>query len=272
MPSWFSGWLEGLSAWPLVLVICAFFIAVTGIGIVAVHPFLRRMIHGDEPSNEVIIHSAGVFGMSYAVLLGLLTIATFDSTRTLVNTVASESSDLSTLYRTADGYPEPLRGQLRGLLQDYTRYVIDKDWPAHRRGLVLQGGDHRLQVLRQTLFTYEPTTKTQELLHNEMLRAMNAQMVAREQRLSAVTAAIPPVLWYVVVAGAFITIAFVWMLHMKQITQFLLGGITAVGIGILIFLIYAMDRPLQGAVSVSPEAFVSAYDSVMKWDDQVSLP
>ena len=126
--------------------------------------------------------------------------------------------------------------------------------------------------MRRTLFTYEPTTKTQELLHNEMLRVLNAQMVAREQRLSAVTAAIPPVLWYVVVAGAFITIAFVWMLHMKQITQFLLGGITAVGIGILIFLIYAMDRPLQGAVSVSPEAFVSAYDSVMKWDDQVSLP
>jgi len=31
----------------------------------------------------------------------------------------------------------------------------------------------------------------------------------------------------------------------------------------LIFLIYAMDRPLQGAVSV----FVSVYDSVMKWDD-----
>ena len=63
---------------------------------------------------------------------------------------------MSTLYRTAGGYPEPLRGELRGLLQDYTRYVIDKDWPAHRRGLVLQGGDHRLQVLRQTLFSYEP--------------------------------------------------------------------------------------------------------------------
>jgi len=160
MSSWFGAWLEGLSAWPLFLFICAFFIAVTWIGIVAVHPFLRRMIHGDEPSNEVIIHSAGVFGMSYAVLLGLLSIATFDSTRSLVNTVASESSDLSTLYRTADGYPEPLRGELKGLLQDYTRYVIDKDWPAHRRGLVLQGGEHRLQVLRQTLFAYEPTTKT----------------------------------------------------------------------------------------------------------------
>jgi hypothetical protein len=272
MPTWFSAWLEELSGWPLVLFICAFFIAVTWIGIVVVHPFLRRMIHGDEPSNEVIIHAASLFGLSYAVLLGLLTIATFDSTKSLVNNAASESSDLSTLYLTADGYPEPLRGELKGLLQDYTRYVIDKDWPAHRRGLVLKGGEHRLQVLRQTLVSYEPTTKTLELLHNEMLRYLNALVVARDRRLSAVTAAIPPVLWYVVVAGALMTIAYVWMLHMKLRTQFLLGGVTALGIGILIFLIYAMDRPLQGAVSVSPEAYVSVYDSVMKWDDQVSVP
>jgi hypothetical protein len=32
-----------------------------------------------------------------------------------------------------------------------------------------------------------------------------------------------------------------------------------------------VDRPLQGAVIVSPEAFVSVYDAVMKWDDQASL-
>jgi hypothetical protein len=35
----------------------------------------------------------------------------------------------------------------------------------------------------------------------------------------------------------------------------------------MIFLIYAMDNPLRGAVSVSPEAFDSVYDLVMKWDD-----
>jgi uncharacterized membrane protein len=70
------------------------------------------------------------------------------------------------------------------------------------------------------------------------------------------------------VAGALITIAFVWMLHMKLRTQFLLGEMTAMGIAILI---YAMDRPLQGAVIVSPETFVSVYDAVMKWEDQASL-
>jgi hypothetical protein len=125
MPNWFATWLNGLSTWPLALFICAGFVGITWLGIVLIHPHLRKMVHGDEPSNEVIIHSASIFGLSYAVLLGLLTIATFDSIKNLTGTIDRETSSLSTLYRTADGYPDPLRSDLKAQLRDYTRYVIE---------------------------------------------------------------------------------------------------------------------------------------------------
>ena len=35
----------------------------------------------------------------------------------------------------------------------------------------------------------------------------------------------------------------------------------------MIFLIYALDHPLQGAVSVPADSFRSVYDLVMKWDE-----
>jgi hypothetical protein len=108
---------------------------------------------------------------------------------------------------------------------------------------------------------------THELMQNELLRYLDAMMVSREQRLAAVTASIPRVLWYVVIIGAFVMIAFLWMLHMELVSQIILGGITAFFLGIIIFLIYAMDRPLQGAVSVPPDSFQSVYDLVMKWDE-----
>jgi hypothetical protein len=57
------------------------------------------------------------------------------------------------------------------------------------------------------------------------------------------------------------------MLHMHFGSQFLLGGITALFLGFLIFLIYSLDRPLQGAISVTPDAFKTVYDQVMKWDE-----
>jgi Protein of unknown function (DUF4239) len=267
MLDWITGWLEGLSAGQLAMVICAFFVGITWLGILLVHPLMRRMLHRNEPSNELIIHIAGTFGLVYAVLLGLLTVATFQNTKDLQDNVGREASGLSTIYRSTDGYPEPLRSELKAQLRDYTHYVIDKDWPAHKRGIVPIGGEHRLQVIRATLMSYEPPTKTQEMLHNELLRYLDAMMVSREQRLATVNAAIPRVLWYVVVVGAFLTIAFIWMLHMELIPQILLGGITAFFLGIMIFLIYAMDHPLQGAVSVPPDSFQSVYDLVMKWDE-----
>jgi hypothetical protein len=267
MPGFLVNWLDRFPAPELLALFCAFFIAVALFGIAAIHPLLRRHLHGDEPSNEVIIFSAANFGLLYAVLLGLLAIATFQSTKDVVDTIDREASNLSTLYNAADDYPDPVRTQLKAELRDYTRYVIDKDWPAHRQGLVLMGGEHRLQAIRRTLLSFEPKTTTQEALRNEMLTYLDAMTVARRQRLSAVTASIPGVLWYIVIIGAVLTVIFMWMLHMKVISQVLLGSVTALFLGMMLFLIFAMDRPLRGAVSVSPQSFQSVYEQVMKWDD-----
>ena len=167
----------------------------------------------------------------------------------------------------AEGYPDPAGTELRAELRDYTHYVIEKDWPAQRKGLTPVGGDHRLQAIRQTLISFEPTTKTQEVLHAEVIREFNTMTAAREERLSAVSSAMPAVLWYVVIIGAIITILFLWMIHMEFIPQIVLGGVTAVILGVMTFLICSMDHHLQGAVSIGPEPYQSVYDLVTKWDE-----
>jgi TRAP transporter TAXI family solute receptor len=267
MGRWFLARLNSLTAAELALVFCSLFLLISLIGIALVHPHMRRVVHGKRQVNDVVIFVAANFGLLYAVLLGLLVVATFQITKDLQDHIAMEASGLSTMYRSTEAYPEPLRSELRSQLRDYTHYVIDKDWPAHRQVRVLAGGDHRLQAIRQKLFSFEPKTAAQGEVHREMLRYFNAMNVAREQRLSAVFSSIPHVLWYVLWIGALVTIVFLWMLHMDLMPQVLLGGITAVFLGVMMFLIYAMDHPLQGAVSVGPDAFESAYDLEMKWED-----
>src|SRR5262249_28581716 len=106
------------------------------------------------------------------------------------------------------------------------------------------------------------------ILQSEIQRYLNEMENAGDHRLSAVTASIPALLWYLVLFGAFLTIVFVWMLHMHLVSQFLLGGITALFLGFLVFLIYSLDHPLRdGAISVSPDAFKAVWDQVMKWDE-----
>jgi hypothetical protein len=134
-----TSWLNSLPAWALALVLCAFFLAVTLIGIILIHPLMRRLIHSERQVNDVVIFAAANYGLIYAVLLGLLTVATFQTTKDLEDHIAEEASSLSTMYHGAEDYPEPLRSQLRADLRDYTHYVIEKDWPAHRRGETPKG-------------------------------------------------------------------------------------------------------------------------------------
>jgi len=260
-------WLNSLSALELALVSCGFFILITLVGIILIHPLMRRWIHGERQVNDVVIFVAANYGLIYAVLLGLLTVATFQTTKDLQDHISNEASSLSTMYHSAEGYPEPMRGAFRAGLRDYTHYVIEKDWPAHRLALTPNGGEHRLQAIRQTLFSFEPASKTQEVLHGEIIREFNAMSVSREQRLNAVTSSMPAVLWWVVIFGAIVSIVFIWMLHLEFVPQLILGGVTAFFLGIMTFLIYAMDHPLQGAVSVDPGPYQAVYDLVMKWDE-----
>ncbi len=211
--------------------------------------------------------TAGSFGVIYAVLMGLLTVAAFERSKAADDDIGREASGLATIYRSADGYPEPLRGELKAQLRDYTHYVIQKDFPAHHKGVVPMGGEHRLDVIRHEMLAFEPATKTQEVLHREMLHYLDEMSIAREQRLSIVSAAIPGVLWYVVMIGTLITIAFLWMLHMELVPQILFGSITAFFLGMMIFLVYALDHPLQGAIHIGPDAFEAVYRTVMKWDE-----
>ncbi|MBV8793938.1 MAG: DUF4239 domain-containing protein [Hyphomicrobiales bacterium] len=262
-----TSWLNSLPAWALALVLCAFFLSITLIGIVLIHPLMRRMIHSERQANDVVIFAAANYGLIYAVLLGLLTVATFQTTKDLEDHISAEASSLSTMYHSAEDYPEPLRSQLRADLRDYTHYVIEKDWPAHRHGETPKGGEHRLEAIRATLYAFEPESKTQEVLHDEIIRQFNTLNIARDQRLNAVSSSMPAVLWYVVILGGMLTIVFLWMIHMDFLPQIFLGGITAIFLGVMTFLLYAMDHPLQGAVSVGPEPFQSVYDLVMKWDE-----
>jgi hypothetical protein len=168
-------WLNCLPAWALALVLCAFFLTITLAGIVLIHPFMRRAIHSERQVNDVVIFAAANYGLIYAVLLGLLTVATFQTTKDLEDHIGEEASSLSAMYHSAEDYPEPLRSELRATLRDYTHYVIEKDWPAHRLGRTPKGGEHRLEAIRAALYAFEPESKTQAVLHDEIIRQFNTQ-------------------------------------------------------------------------------------------------
>jgi hypothetical protein len=76
-----TSWLNSLPAWASALVLCAFFLTLTLAGIILIHPLMRRAIHSEGQANDVVIFAAANYGLIYAVLLGLLTVANFQTTK-----------------------------------------------------------------------------------------------------------------------------------------------------------------------------------------------
>jgi uncharacterized membrane protein len=242
-----------------------FFVGLTWFGLVFIKPFLRLMMGREPRINELVGHTTAGFSLFYGLLLGLLAVAAYQNFDDVRKSVFAESSDLASLYRDASRYPDPVRSEVQALIRDYTLYVIYKDWPAHRRGVIFKGGSNRLNMIQYSMLTFQPQTASQELLHGQGLQDFNDFVASRQSRLAGVHTEIPGVLWYAVAIGALINIVLIWMLDMRFFTHMLLGGIVSFFLGVMIFLIASMDNPMKG--SVTPASYQLVYDVLMVWDE-----
>jgi hypothetical protein len=203
------------------------------------------------------------FSVLYGLLLGLLAVAAYQNFSSLSDIVTKEAASLAALYRDVGGYPEPTRSNLQNSLRDYTRYVIDQAWPQQRAGIVPSITLDELTVIDDALLAFKPTDKREEIIHAEALRQFNNLIELRRIRLANVKTGIPHVMWWVVAIGGLLNILLICMLDMEVHVHLILGGALSVFLGIVVFLIVALDNPFRGQVSVDAEPFQLVYETLM---------
>jgi hypothetical protein len=175
-----------------------------------------------------------------------------------------EAASLASLYRDLGGYPEPLRGDLRLRLRAYTREIIEEAWPAQQRGEVPASGDRVVEAFQAKMLAFEPATEGRKVVHAEALRAFNRVVERRRMRVEAAAGGMPGVLWAVLLSGAGLSVACSYCFHVKGAwLHALLVGALAAMLGLLVFLITALDKPYRGAVSVPPQAYRLVLERVM---------
>lgn len=265
---WLMTWSDSLSPTRFAVYCSLALVGVTWFGIIFLRPFLRRWLRKQPGSNDLVNYASAGFSLFYGLLVGLLAVTAFTNASNVSASVDREASSIASLYRTVASYPDPLREEIQYLLRDYTQYVINKDWPAHSQGNIWNGGNLRLQAIQQKLISLRPLDHTQALLQDQSMKYFGELSDARQERLTGVNTSLPGVLWYVLLIGAFINILLIWLLEMRFSLHMILGGILSFFLGVMIFLIAAIDRPMQGRVSVPVDAYTTMYDYVMQWDDK----
>ena len=124
--------------------------------------------------------------------------------------------------------------------------------------------------MRQRLANFEPASPGQQIVHAETFAAFQEFAAARQQRLTGVITEIPNVLWYAVLVGAAINLLLFVMLRMRPLQQFFLGTISAFFLGVILFVIIALDDPLRGESGLDPDPLILLWDRTMVWDEPLA--
>jgi hypothetical protein len=256
-------WIYDYASWKVGALFALVFVAATWAATLVLRRFLHPWFHRDRRANEMVGFVLSSYSVFYGILVGLIAVAAYQNFGSVSDLVTREASSLSALYRDLSGYPQPIRGRLQDDLREYTRYEIERDWPQQQRGFVPAEGTHRLRQFTDDLLSFEPAKPRDQTIHAETLRQVNNYMDDRRSRLNSVVVGIPAVLWWVVGIGALIAILLVAMLEMEIHVHLILGAALSMFLGLVIFLIAAMDHPFRGEVSVTPAPLRQVYETLM---------
>lgn len=257
-------WIYDLATWQLAFLTVGTFVLVSLAGLFSTRPLMRKLLNASTEHNDLVSYFVSAVGVFYGLALGLIAVATWQNFTDVDSQISKEAASLAGFYRDLDGYPEPLRAKLEDRLRDYTRYIIDKDFPAHHKGDTPEEGSLMLDRIENEMMAFEPARESQKIAHSEAIKSLNTVIEDRRLRLESVTTGLPAALWAVVVIGAALNVLLTYLFWTENLTvHALLVGILATFMALLIFLTAAMDNPFRGEFSVSADAYQMVLDKVM---------
>ena len=258
-------WIYDIPNWQLGMLFCGVSCVVTCACVLLTRPMVRRWLGPEPASNDMVSYFMSAFGVFYGLMLGLIAVGTYENFADADADVGREVAALGALYRDVSNLPDPGRTELRILLRKLCKFIIEEAWPSQRKGEINEEGASIIDAFEERLVALEPPNRAISNLHVETLRQLNVYLELRRMRVDSVTSGLPPTLWYVVILGAVGNLLLCLLFSVDRLALHLtLAGILAFFIGLVIFLIAAMDNPYRGEFSVSPESFETLLRGTMK--------
>jgi hypothetical protein len=258
------GFLFDLPLWvtgpAIILGLCGFALA----GLV----FVRRVVlprlrvaAEDSEFTGAMLQAVMVF---YGLAVALIAVSVWQTYDNADGLASQEAACLAALYRDVSLYPEPHRSALQQDVKDYLEFVIRQAWPAQAQGRRVATPPDLVRRMIRDFMGFVPANEQQKLQHAEALRALNEAIKATRLRVDAASASLPGIMWLVIGAGALLSLSASFFFKVQDAR---LHGIMVVLLasfmGLIIFMILALDRPFRGELGVRPDAYQIIYDQLI---------
>ncbi len=251
---------EEVAALPIyvggLLIIC-----VAVFGAVAAELVARWVLpHGlrrDHASSASTIFT--VIGTTYAVLLAFVTMLSWEGWNGANAATDSEAALAGNVYELLGEMSGPDAAQMRADIVAYVHDVAAREWPMQARGEAVGEQAPALARLMRTALHVQPQSLADANLHRLLLEDVTRLEDARHLRLSASRSSIPGIVWFVLIAGGGITIAFASFLGSPNLVFHLtMSSLLAVSGALVLLIVVALSNPFRGDMRVTPAPFARA--------------
>jgi hypothetical protein len=215
--------------------------------------------------NDVIGFVYAVIGVSYAVLLGLVVIAAWNTQVAARDNTYTEGNALSRLAWYAYSLPPSEHTEIEDLLTQYTYEVITVEWADMAHQQFSPEAWSTYQELHKVIAARRPAAPSDVAQYQIAVDAADHLGAARRERLAQSTESIPPLLWATLIMGGVITVGFAFLFGMKSTgAHALIMFSLALLIGGLLLVINELVNPFSGAVKVGSVALQLALQRIQE--------
>jgi hypothetical protein len=172
-----------------------------------------------------------------------------------------ESNALVDIYRMTPGFTSSTSTQLRSTVRAYANSVVEEEWPTMASGAADDRTARSLDQLWRTFTQMQPRTARESSLYDQCLSRLTDLSDNRRMRLLASRNGLPVPLWFVLVFGGFATVGFTYYFGVERFrAQAGMTALLAATIGLVLFIISALNYPFTGDLRITPEAMQSVLE------------
>jgi hypothetical protein len=251
IPTWLFG---------LFMVVLFVVISITGLLIVRkYYPHDKCKSH-----NDIAGFIFTTLGVIYAVILAFVVVITWQDFDKAQDVTVNEANCIAAIYRDSTSFPAEFRAELKNDLKNYVTAIVNEEWRTMIQGQRSADAQKAQEKLWELYSGFQPKNETQKIFFAESVKKMNQASEMRRQRIFSASTGIHPILYFVLIAGSSITIAFTMFFGTENIIPHLIMvSLLAVMIAIILFTVIAMDYPFTGDIGIKPDVFKNILSTLM---------
>jgi hypothetical protein len=203
----------------------------------------------------------GVTGGLFAVMLAFIVAIVWQEFDAASQRVAVEVGAATDLWHTSSGLTAPLGPAVRRNLVAYAGAMLNEEWPAMRTGGRSARAENVLTNTFEAVAQFRPRDAGASNAQSASLQYLGALHDARHHRLDDNSSGVSPFEWTILLIGALVVIGICYLVGLASLrAQLLMTGAVAAMIAATFVLIFELDFPFRGELSIASSGWQEFLD------------